>query len=265
MHHFGHFLTETASAIYPLLSWVSNKDFSSLPILINEKYSSQDFQVSELVSLLGINREQIILVGKHPSSVRVRSLLMSKPTHINRAFASKNHASIVRKVILKKLNHSERSLSAFSTLVQPIKKLYISRSRLSPNVRIFAQERELELKLMRLGWNIFHPECHNLITQISTYEASSLICAAEGSAVHLLYGTLHKELKKFVLLCRNTNNNFTRQLSSQQIKFECIACLEKIKIQQGAIHSPTLDNVQLKSDFDTSELATYIDAISLND
>ena len=258
MRNFGHFLTETASSIYPLLEWVKDKRLSSIPILINEKYSSQDFQVNSLIELLGITIDQIIIIGKDAKVAQIKNLFMSKPTHVNRSFVSHHHASIVRKMVLKKLNCSEKKLQKQINLTPQIKKLYISRSQLNPNLRKFTQEQELESRLETLGWKIFHPQHHDLLTQITTYESSSFICGLEGSAIHLLYGTCHLQLKKFVLLCRNSQNNFNRQLSSQNIISESIECLEKTLALRDSGCNPPIYDVQLKPGHSAKELAEQI-------
>ena len=258
MRNFGHFLTETASSIYPLLDWVNDKRLSSIPILINEKYSSQDFQINGLIELLGITIDQIIIIGKDVKVAQIQNLFMSKPTHINRSFVSHHHASIVRKMILRKLNCSEKKLQKQMHLTPQIKKLYISRSQLNPSLRKFTQEQELERRLETLGWTIFHPQHHDLLTQITTYESSSYMCGPEGSAIHMLYGTHHIQLKKFILLCRNNTNNFTRQLLSQNIISETIECFEKTQaLRKSGQSSPNYD-VQIKSGFSVKELAEQI-------
>ena len=258
MRNFGHFLTETASSIYPLLDWVNDKRLSSIPILINEKYSSQDFQINGLIELLGITVDQIIIIGKDVKVAQIKNLFMSKPTHINRSFVSYHHSSIVRKMILKKLNFSEKKLQKQIDLTPQIKKLYISRSQLNSSLRKFTQEQELESRLETLGWTIFHPQHHDLLTQITTYESSMFMCGPEGSAIHMLYGTHHIQLKKFILLCRNNQNNFIRQLSSQNIISETIECLEKTQaLRESEQNSPIYD-VKIKSEYSVDELAEQI-------
>lgn len=258
MRNFGHLLTETSSAIYPLLDFGSKNSLASLTILINEKYSSQNFQVDALVKLLGVARDQIIVIGQDVKSAQVKNLFMSKPSHINRSFVSNYHALIVRNVIRKKLRRSERSLRTEIDSALPIEKLYISRSKLNLNFRQFIQEKELENRLQELGWRIFHPQCHDLLSQIIAYESSSFICAPEGSAIHLLYGTNHLNLKKVILLCRNIENNFIKQLLSQDISHEPIACLEKVEaVREDGQPAPNYD-VRLKDGLSVSDIVENI-------
>lgn len=64
-------------------------------------------------------------------------------------------------------------------------KLYISRSGLGPNRGRLLGEERIEAELERQGYEIFHPQQHDLPTQVARYKAASKIVAAEGSALHL--------------------------------------------------------------------------------
>ncbi|MGJ8616696.1 MAG: FkbM family methyltransferase [Sulfitobacter sp.] len=65
-------------------------------------------------------------------------------------------------------------------------KIYISRSRLPAGRGNLIGEAELEKHLTKQGYTIYHPEKHDLTSQIATYKAARQIIAAEGSALHLL-------------------------------------------------------------------------------
>lgn len=65
-------------------------------------------------------------------------------------------------------------------------KLYISRSGLPSGRGNLIGETELEANLAAEGYTIYHPEKHDLRSQIATYKAARQVVAAEGSALHLL-------------------------------------------------------------------------------
>jgi FkbM family methyltransferase len=65
------------------------------------------------------------------------------------------------------------------------KRLYISRSRIGLRKGALIGEDRLEAYLRDHGYEIFHPEAHDLTTQIARYKAADQIIAAEGSALHL--------------------------------------------------------------------------------
>ncbi|APE43858.1 hypothetical protein BOO69_10860 [Sulfitobacter alexandrii] len=65
-------------------------------------------------------------------------------------------------------------------------KLYVSRSGLPSGRGNLIGEAELEAHLVEQGYTIYHPEKHDLRSQVATYKAARKIIAAEGSALHLL-------------------------------------------------------------------------------
>jgi hypothetical protein len=64
-------------------------------------------------------------------------------------------------------------------------KLYVSRSRLNAKRGSVLLETEIELRLAAEGYEIFHPQDHNLEVQIARYKAARRIVALDGSALHL--------------------------------------------------------------------------------
>ena len=63
MWNFGHFLTETASALYPILvKKKTDPRLKNIPILINGSTFMQNFQVEKLINVLNISKDQIYLI-----------------------------------------------------------------------------------------------------------------------------------------------------------------------------------------------------------
>lgn len=65
-------------------------------------------------------------------------------------------------------------------------RLYISRSALGAPKQRVDQEEALEAALSAGGYTIFHPQAHDLGTQIERYRAARVILGGDGSAFHLL-------------------------------------------------------------------------------
>ncbi|MDP7150972.1 MAG: FkbM family methyltransferase [Paracoccaceae bacterium] len=84
------------------------------------------------------------------------------------------------------------------------KKLYISRSKIGFRKGALIGEERLEGYLSEQGYDIFHPEEHDLRSQISRYKAASHIIAAEGSAVHLFAMVARPDQKLAVIARRNS-------------------------------------------------------------
>ena len=64
-------------------------------------------------------------------------------------------------------------------------RLYISRSRLGANRGRLLGEARIEEALAAQGYEIFHPQLHDMPTQIARYKAAKQVVASEGSALHL--------------------------------------------------------------------------------
>ncbi|QFS83819.1 hypothetical protein FIU97_13810 [Roseivivax sp. THAF40] len=64
-------------------------------------------------------------------------------------------------------------------------RLYLSRSKLGLSKGGLIGETRLEEQLTQHGYEIFHPQDHDLPTQIARYKAAKQVVAAEGSALHL--------------------------------------------------------------------------------
>ncbi|MCB1358991.1 MAG: FkbM family methyltransferase [Maritimibacter sp.] len=64
-------------------------------------------------------------------------------------------------------------------------RLYISRSRLGHKRGKLIGEDRIEQELTAQGYEIFHPQLHDMPTQIARYKAAKQVVASEGSALHL--------------------------------------------------------------------------------
>jgi hypothetical protein len=140
-------------------------------------------------------------------------------------------------------------------------KIYISRSRLESSKRLTDGEMDLEKLLSQDGWHIFHPQEHDIRTQLEVYSSASYICSTWSSALHLLYGINTDKLRKVVVLSLFSNSDFVRQFSAQCIPFKIIKCLkyssscEKIGVNK---------NLRFKSNFPPSRVLFLINS-AIND
>jgi len=64
-------------------------------------------------------------------------------------------------------------------------KIYISRSQLGLGKGGLLGEERLEELLQAEGYEIFHPQNHDIATQLARYKAAKRVIAADGSALHL--------------------------------------------------------------------------------
>ena len=251
--HFGHLLTETCSAIYPLLLWNrSDSPARKLPILINDAISSKPDQLKCLIKLLDLDESQVIVVNRVTPLIRVGTLVMAAPTFIDRGFVSRHHVSNVKHLMELMLGHPIKSKNA----KQPQKNIYVSRANLSNDRRLFLDEAHLEQLLVQRGWEVFHPQEHSLVDQINKYQQAQHICAAEGSALHLLFAVDPAPNQRVTLLCRESDNNFSRQFEAQSIEYRA---LEVLRHDDNCCKAVPHRNVVLRENTSLERLADLID------
>ncbi|SPH17390.1 hypothetical protein DEA8626_00908 [Defluviimonas aquaemixtae] len=85
-------------------------------------------------------------------------------------------------------------------------KLYVSRARLPSQRGGVLGETVIEENLARAGYEIFHPEKHDLRTQLARYKAARQIVALDGSALHLAAYVMD-ESRRVGMILRRSNAN----------------------------------------------------------
>nr|WP_319947455.1 glycosyltransferase family 61 protein [uncultured Shimia sp.] len=81
-------------------------------------------------------------------------------------------------------------------------KIFISRSKLFRKRGRFLQEEELERHFEAEGFSIFHPQEHNVATQLAQYKAAKVIVSSDNSALHLAAFVVSSECRIAILLRR---------------------------------------------------------------
>ena len=81
-------------------------------------------------------------------------------------------------------------------------KIYISRSELFRKRGRFLFEDYIEAKMEAEGYTIFHPQQHDLATQLSYYKVASMIVSTDNSALHLAAFVVGPTCKIGILLRR---------------------------------------------------------------
>lgn len=95
----------------------------------------------------------------------------------------------------------------FGADIQPQgpERLYISRSALGLRKGGILGETFMEERLAEQGYEIFHPQKHDMATQIARYKAARQVIAADGSALHLFAMVGRPEQEVAVVLRRTSN------------------------------------------------------------
>ncbi len=240
--HIGHALTEMCANIYPLLIWAEKGlDISRISIIIPAKCSKYS---SQLASILNIKSTQIVYVSADDLPLKINRLYIPTPTLQLRRYMHRNHADAV-KAYLKLYNRNQEDsnkkplnqdyLITKSKIIPGFfpRKIYLSRSKMPSDTRLFTQESDLEKELIEYGWTIIFPERINCIAyQLELYENAEFIAGTESSAFHVLMGIQNPNFRIILLskVVYDPNDelqaNLDNQFSSLNTEFKRINCLE---------------------------------------
>ncbi|MEL7257856.1 MAG: glycosyltransferase 61 family protein, partial [Pseudomonadota bacterium] len=84
-----------------------------------------------------------------------------------------------------------------------VKDIYLSRTRLQGSEKAVDKEHRIERLMAGAGYEIFHPQEHDVATQIARYRAARRIVGPDGSALHLAAFAAHPEARVAVIQRRH--------------------------------------------------------------
>ncbi|WP_432816812.1 FkbM family methyltransferase [Sulfitobacter sp. JB4-11] len=170
--HFGHFLVESTSRLWAL-NQIKDKIDGILYIPKRPRNGPE---------VLDMHKEFAQLMG---SDVPV--VCVDKPEQVERLIIPGQGVGL-GKIVSGTQAYRDAISARFAKDVKADgpDRLYISRSKLPAGRGTLVGEAELEENLIKQGYTIYHPQKHDLHSQIATYKAAKQVLAAEGSALHLL-------------------------------------------------------------------------------
>lgn len=188
--HYGHFLVESLSRL-----WAVHEGYGNLPMLFLAPADRRRFLPYQeaLLEASGIDRKRL-LFARGPT--RLRRVVVPAP-----AFEIRSRVHDCYKEPFERL-----AAAAAMADDRPIEKLYLSRSRW-PRGRVVG-EQALEEELERQGFHVFHPEQHDLLTQIRTYARARTIVGCIGSAMHNLLFAFAAEQAVYLVGGQRINSNY---------------------------------------------------------
>ena len=186
--HFGHFLVESTSRLWALDHLKEEID----GVLFIPKRPRNSGEVA------GYQRDFLQLLG---CDKEMRSL--EAPARVERLIVPGQGFGL-GSLITGTQPFRDSIARNFAREVAPegAEKLYISRSKLPAGRGNLIGEEALEQALAAEGYHIFHPEKHDLRTQIAAYKAARQVIAAEGSALHLLAMVARSEQQVAIVVRR---------------------------------------------------------------
>ncbi|MEM7075224.1 MAG: glycosyltransferase family 61 protein [Pseudomonadota bacterium] len=170
-HHFGHFLLESVCRLWPL---GGDGAFDGIVIVPKQGIDFEAVYRRRLGSFIEL------LSGGLPvhfvtQPVEIETLVV--PTqgmgHRRWTTGSEVFRRFVRERIAQTIKPEGPEL------------LYISRSRLKRKDQMIDQEVRIEQLMQQSGYDVFHPQRHNVAAQCARYMAAGHIVGADGSAFHL--------------------------------------------------------------------------------
>lgn len=220
--HFGHFLTESMSRLWPFYfnHILENRD---IPILFRAASSSP-------VSISGLflpGKEIFIAAGLleqvriSNSYILVKKMIVPEPSLLLGDMIHQVHADYLqylgRKIIYQ--GASERRLFG--------DKVYYSRARLRPGYcRKIVNEPCLERELVGHGYSIVCPETYSLADQVSLFNEASEVAGPVGSAFFTMLLTCNSEVKA-ILFLENTNGliDYINVAGAAGVNLKLVTCI----------------------------------------
>ena len=189
--HFGHFVVESTSRLWPLPKLADQIDGV---IFIQKRPRLGD-------TLHNFQNQMIRLFG---ANIPIKVII--EPTRVEKLFVPGQGFGLGR-IVTGTPIFKDAIKSHFSAEIGPKggKKLYISRSEISLSRGTIVGEKILEYYLFDHGYEIFHPQDHDLVTQIARYKAAEVILGSEGSALHMVAMVARPDQKIGIIVRRRSS------------------------------------------------------------
>lgn len=200
--HFGHFIVESSSRLWALPQMRDEIE----GVLFIPKRPNRE------VKLKGFQRA---FIDQLAPGLRVE--IATEPVNVEHLIVPEQGFGL-GEITAGTVAFREAMAQHFAQDVAPhgSKKLYISRSEISLSRGGVLGEKLLEACLAEAGYEIFHPEKHDIATQIARYKAAHTVLSCEGSALHMFGMTARVDQKVGIILRRQSTATkyITRHLKS---------------------------------------------------
>lgn len=229
MTHFGHLLTEFTGNLGAILDHSAGLDGvggAGSVLVVPVRAASS---CPALAKLLRLPAKRVCSTASLVQPVRVQQALIPRPSMMNRHGLARRHFGRVRR-LLSMLYGVDAELAALAESDRG-EKLYLSRSRLSPEARHIQAEEHLERALAESGWRVVYPEQLSLGEQLLRLAAARTVAGGLGSALHLLmaFGESFGQRRLIALgpSPTHSNPNVALQAARQGLPFRHVVCLER--------------------------------------
>ncbi len=200
-NHFGHFLLEGLSRLYPML----DKKYKNkkLVFVVNKNTKKLPSYVLDILGGLGVKQENIILIHK---TTRFAGVYVPPQASVITKYIS-NIMNTVLDAVAKNLENKN---------LKTYKKIYLSRSKMNDG-RTFG-ESVIEKIFANNGYQIVWPETLSLQDQITLVKNSEIIAGIAGTALHL--SLFMKPGGTVIQIKRNTLNSDNAEIQNDICNFK---------------------------------------------
>lgn len=218
--HYGHFLTETMSRLWPFAIPELSHQWNNYPIIFRmAKTAKAGIAPFAECMLRALGVWDRVLIPER--ELFVKQCIIPHPAIYNNRQIHREYATLMRSVgevvvrqRVPKTNWEQ-------------KRLYLSRSGLPSYNRKLANEKQLESRLVRHGYMVVHPEEMPFDEQVGMFRDASEIVGPIGSAFHttMLAGNANQKLKYLVHYtpqCATTYNNIDAVLGNDAMCIQCV-------------------------------------------
>ena len=270
--HFGHLLTETISSLWPLLLDDGSLIDPDVDILVPSAFKrGKSWQ--GLLTMFPEWQGRFVFAADLPEAwTSYEAVLLPKQSIINYQRISPSHLFFVRQFLQRymrsicQLDPSPQEISqeildhpaVRSSSLSGLKRIYLSRSRLTEDKRTLVSEQSLEDALLNRGWAVLHPEQLPLNLQLTLLDHAECVAGVTGSAFHLLMGLEQTSGKKVVTLDKaaaavnGPKDTYALQFKRQGLDAKRLRVIQRFKDLESGY--PRLKLADTLSSDDVSEM-----------
>ena len=210
-NHYGHLITESTARLWPFLD--PNEEFSDKEIPVLFRVAGRGAPETPITGTTQLLLESLGVYG--------RVKIVQKPTLVKKliipeaANSNAGHVFEVFRDLLK--NTGERILNSTDgdTNNWLDQSIYLSRTRLSRQLRRIWNEEKLENGLRKKGFRIVHPQEMGIRDQVKMFSEAKEIVGPLGSAFHTMLFSQNQKMKLKYLVHDCPHDKFTTSRTYQ--------------------------------------------------
>jgi len=190
--HYGHLLTESTARLWPILTFPKSHEINNAKLLFRiagtKRLTAQEISENARILFTALGVMDRIEIVAEP--IRVNRLIIPHAANMNSRMAHRVFGDLLKRAGQEILRTSgDSNCEKWKDDL-----IYLSRSRLSDELRKIGNEEELESLLRERGYEIVHPQQLSFADQIKLFSDAAKIVGAMGSAFHTMLLSQNAEM-----------------------------------------------------------------------